>query len=414
MANYNSQAQFFRNTNSQYEVSGMTYPSDLLGSSTEGVNQYGENYVMFNINVHSDSRLNQADTTTDIPNVSTRVGREIQGQNITVGEAGLAQAGQNIIPAIAAGNIVGGTGGGITGAIATAGVNVNAVGNTTGTGISDVMNDPSGALNRQAGRSQRRLLAAIALHIPNNLATRYSVQYEEADTGGFQAMASIARGMGEGGNALMQAFSNGTTDGLGTRLADALRTSQLGNTLTRQVLSSDTGRALSALTGVAANPKKEQVFSQVDFRTFTFDYQFYPRSEVEASNVLEIIKTFKTHMHPEFKAGTDFLYIYPAEFDIAYYSGSQQNIALHRHASCVLTEMNINYSPQGQFNTFANGIPTQINLSMQFRELVPMTKETLAQTGEIDTLPDSPAAVASGGDLGGAFIPANEVENGGE
>lgn len=373
----------------------MTYPADLLGASSEGTNQYGENYVMFNINVHSDSRLNQADTTIDIPNVSTRVGRQIEGQNITVAEAGVAQLGQGIIPATAAGGIVGGLPGSLGAAVATAGVNSVAVGTATGTGVNDLTNDPSGALNRQAGRSQRRLVSAIALHIPNNLQTRYSVQYEEASTMGFQAMAQVARGMGEAGGSLMQAFANGSTEGLGSRLTDALRTSQAGGSLTAAILQSDTGRALSALTGVAANPKKEQVFSQVDFRTFTFDYQFYPRSETEANNVLEIIKTFKTHMHPEFKSGTDFLYIYPAEFDIAYYSGSNQNVALHKHASCVLTEMNLNYSPQGQFTTFANGMPTQINMTLTFRELVPMTKETLAAMGEIDTLPN--AAVAATG-----------------
>lgn len=369
----------------------MTYPADLLGSSSEGTNQYGENYVMFNINIHADSRLNQADTTIDIPNVSTRVGREIQGQNISVGAAAFAQTAQNIPSQLAAGGI---TGLNATAAVANIGSAALATGVTTGTGITDITNDPAGALSRQAGRSQRRLTAAIALHIPNNLTTRYSVQYEEASTAGFQAMAQVANGIGEAGGSLMQAFSNGSTEGLGGRLMDALRTSQATNSLTGQILQSDTGKALSALTGVAANPKKEQVFSQVDFRTFAFDYQFFPRSETEANNVLEIIKTFKTHMHPEFKGGTDFLYIYPAEFDIAYYTGGNQNVAIHRHASCVLTEMNINYSPNGQFTSFANGVPTQINMTLSFRELVPMTKETLAAMGEIDTLPA--AAVASG------------------
>lgn len=399
--NYNSQAAFFRNTNSQYEVSGMTYPADLLGASSEGTNQYGENYVMFNINVHSDSRLNTAESTIDIPNVTTRVGRQIEGQQLTVAEAGVGQIGQNLIPQVAGGTL----GIGQLGALATnTALSAVVTGNTTDTSLGDVFRDPSGSLNRQAGRSQRRLVSAIALHIPNNLTTRYSVQYEEASTYGFQAMAQVARGMGEAGGSLMQAFANGNTEGLGGRLMDALRTSQAGNSLTGAILQSDSGRAISALTGVAANPKKEQVFSQVDFRTFTFDYQFYPRSETEANNVLEIIKTFKTHMHPEFKAGTDFLYIYPAEFDIAYYTGGSQNVAIHRHASCVLTEMNINYSPQGQFTTFANGVPTQINISLTFRELVPMTKETLAQMGEIDTLPAAREASGNVATLGDGSI----------
>ena len=29
----------------------------------------------------------------------------------------------------------------------------------------------------------------------------------------------------------------------------------------------------------------------------------------------------------------------------------------------LLTEMNVNYTPNGQFNTFENGMPTQINIT---------------------------------------------------
>jgi hypothetical protein len=35
--------------------------------------------------------------------------------------------------------------------------------------------------------------------------------------------------------------------------------------------------ANSKVLGLAANPKKEQIFKGVDFRTFAFEYQFFPR-----------------------------------------------------------------------------------------------------------------------------------------
>jgi hypothetical protein len=127
--------------------------------------------------------------------------------------------------------------------------------------------------------------------------------------------------------------------------------------------------AMSAATGLAANPKKEQVFKGVDFRTFSFDYQFFPRSEPEAANVLRIIKEFKYHMHPEFKDANNFLYIYPSEFDISYYQNGEENMNLHRHTSCVLQEMTVNYTPNGSFTTFPNGMPTQINVTLGFKEL---------------------------------------------
>jgi hypothetical protein len=52
---------------------------------------------------------------------------------------------------------------------------------------------------------------------------------------------------------------------------------------------------------------------------------------------------------------------------------------LHRHTSCVLTELNVNYTPNGTFSTFKDGRPTQINVSMTFRELTILTKELISE-----------------------------------
>jgi len=94
---------------------------------------------------------------------------------------------------------------------------------------------------------------------------------------------------------------------------------------------------------------------------------------------MNIIREFKYHMHPEFKDANQFLYIYPSEFDIFYYQGAQENLNIHKHTSCVLTEMNLNYTPNGNFTTFDNGMPTQINMTLTFRELALLSKETVKE-----------------------------------
>ena len=80
-------------------------------------------------------------------------------------------------------------------------------------------------------------------------------------------------------------------------------------------------------------------------------------------------------MHPEFKDTNNFVYIYPSEFDIMYFANGKENRNLHRHTSCVLTSMSVNYTPNGMFSTFANGMPTQINMTLEFRELALLTKD---------------------------------------
>ena len=50
---------------------------------------------------------------------------------------------------------------------------------------------------------------------------------------------------------------------------------------------------------------------------------------------------------------------------------------LHRHTSCVLKDMSVNYTPNGMFNTFDDGMPTQINVTLSFVELAILTKQNL-------------------------------------
>lgn len=376
----NASQGFARETTSQYEVNDYSYPNDLLGVSDNGVNPYGMNYVMFYINVQQDSKLASNPATPIVEGVTSRVGRDLNGRgfnNATV-------IGANTIGSAVAGSVIGSTLGLGGGGNALVGA---ALGGTTSTylsstNVSDLLDDPAGQAQAQFSKPLKRLKTAIALHIPNNWNIRYGVQYEDTDTFGAQALmaggAAIVGGAGNTISALMERDGAGAAQALrsaGGELAPIVAAAGLNAT--------PLGGALSAMSGVATNPKKEQVFKGVDFRTFQFDYQFYPRNAAESDNVKRIIDEFKYHMHPEFKDAGGFLFTYPAEFDIYYYAGGDENNYVHRHTACVLTSMNVNYSPQGQFTSFESGAPTQINLTLEFKELAIMTKETLEQLGEV-------------------------------
>jgi hypothetical protein len=219
----------------------------------------------------------------------------------------------------------------------------------------------SQALVSQLGGSKKeykRLQQAIALNVPTDLSVRYSAQWEEDSLAGSQAILETT------GNAFTNPL-NAAGAGLSYLAGAALKTPGVGG-------------VLSKTSGTAANPKKEQLFQQVDFRTFTFTYQFFPKSPAEAKNVREIIKAFKLHMHPEYRPGSaNFLYIYPSEFDIFYYQNGRENLNIHRHTSCVLTDMSVLYTPQAVFSAFNDGMPTQINMTLTFKELALLTKENI-------------------------------------
>jgi hypothetical protein len=227
-------------------------------------------------------------------------------------------------------------------------------------------------------RPQKRLKTAIALHVPNQLAIRYGAGWSEEETFAMQALI-------DGGEAAGRALAD-AGKALVDKKGDQAAASIIGGVKNLSPIAASVamskgpmGGALSALSGLAPNPMKEQVFKGMDFRSFTMEYQFAPRSQEESDNVNNIIRTFKYHMHPEFKDATNFLFLYPSEFDIEYHHNGEENLNIHRHTSCVLTEMNINYTPLGNFSTFEGGRPTQINVSMSFKELTVLTKELIEQ-----------------------------------
>jgi hypothetical protein len=335
----------------KYNIKNYSYPDDIMSDN------YGKNYAIFYINVAIDSKLFNDKTVETVDDYAPRdrgqliaINRNLYGEGTGAG-AKTAFVGLNATASAIAGGGIGAIAGGKKGAA----LGVAAAAAPGAIGV--------GAAATQAAsvtRAQKRLKTAIALHIPNQLNIRYSTNWGDEDTFAYQAAAS-------GAEAIIKSLKGGGIKNLGNDAASIVGAMGLKN--------DKQGAAASAAMGLAANPKKEQVFKGVDFRTFQFDYQFFPRSPEEASNVLNIIQEFKYHMHPEFKDTNNFLYIYPSEFDIFYYQNGEENLNIHRHTSCVLTEMNINYTPNGMFNTFANGMPTQINVQMTFRELALVDKD---------------------------------------
>ena len=82
-------------------------------------------------------------------------------------------------------------------------------------------------------------------------------------------------------------------------------------------------------------------------------------------------------MHPEMSDGKLF-FIYPSEFNITYYFGDNKNPYFHKFTTCVLESMDVSYGGD-QFSSFRNGEPTEINMSLTFRELEVLTKTMINQ-----------------------------------
>ena len=348
-------ANFGNYGDSVYRTKQYMYPEDLL-SIDPNKNEYGGQYMMLYINITADSKFTRSDDKgSAIPNVTSRIGKELSGiknlgktgigKTLVSGAGALAVAGAGVASGVSG---VGAIGAGVLGALGTVFV---------------------GSLAGDFEKPRKRLQTAIALHIPNNIAINYGVTYGEAS-------ADVMELAGRGLNKVIAAKSDLV------KLGEDKNTDLLVAGGLKAIGGTDTGKVVGKLAGIAFNPKKEQIFEGVPFRTFTYNYEFYPRSESEAENVKRIIDELKYHMHPGFKDNAGFVFEYPAEFDIFFMHKGIENKFIHRHRSAVLEQMSVNYAPNGQYSAFANGSPTSYSVALTFKEVSIITKDALEQ-GEV-------------------------------
>lgn len=198
-----------------------------------------------------------------------------------------------------------------------------------------------------------RLKDAITLAIQEPPKVSYKVNYDKWDAG-----------------TLMGGSSAG---------ADKLDMAQAGMMKFAQIPSvigaPDFGKGMQKMSGQTPNPFKTALFQDVELRHFQYHYKFMPKTKAEADNVRNIIKTFKTHMHPEFATNKVFL-IHPSEFNIVYYYKGKENEAFNKISTCVLVEMEVD-AGESHLATFEDGMSVEINMKLTFMETEMMTREKI-------------------------------------
>lgn len=204
-----------------------------------------------------------------------------------------------------------------------------------------------------------RLKEVITLHLEERPSVKYGINYTDKDMGvltGALVQGSVA-GVAKGSGIIGEGFARA--------ISELLKFASLGgNTL-------DELRELS--TATKTNAFRQALFESVDYRTFNFRYKFFPKSQKETDAIKQIIEMFKIHMHPELSPNKLF-FIYPSEFEIRYFFKNDENHYFHKIGTCALTDMQVDYGGD-QFSSFEDGAPTEIGLSLTFRELEQVTTQ---------------------------------------
>lgn len=287
------------------------------------------------------------------------------------------------------------TGGTLFGTLAGGGMKASGSGNIVSGGVGALAGAGATKLIQNSGATQtrqtRKIDSSISLYIPNSPQAKYGAEFNienigtlmgggmagELDvTGTFEKMQT---GFKEGG--ISGALEAAAGSGLGSVLA---RTVASAGNLPRELGLGDlnVSGAIRSATRTVRNPYKEQIFQTMGFRSFAFEYKFAPRNERELRDVMEIVKLFKSHMHPEKDLGGLF-FTFPSEFEIEYVYKNRKNRYLNKIAPCFLTDLSVDYGNGGTFTTFkdARGAPSEITMSMAFRESELLTRSQIQEEG---------------------------------
>lgn len=344
----------------KFKVNITQYPSDL--QTAENL----QHYVLFNINIRGKSKFNENKVlfeTRRNPNSANLTADQLSSgpiRTLTTGAAGVAAGVAVSTLAKGAAKAFGLTGG-KNPIVSESTVNVGA--NLIGTGAGVAIGAAVANSDILKPDTTYRISDAIALYVDGPPTIKYSMNYANKELG-----------------TLLGVLSGSVFDSQGFKPGSAEAGAAMGASLAKlpgAFGAADLGSALSASTGTALNPFRETVFESVDFRSFSFKYKFFPKNKKEADDVYNIINTFKFHMHPEMSSGKMF-FIYPSEFNISYYFGSEENGYFHKFTTCVLESMDVSYGGE-QFSSFRDGSPTEINMSLTFRELEILTKKMIEE-----------------------------------
>ena len=202
--------------------------------------------------------------------------------------------------------------------------------------------------------------------------------------GGINSTDTVSWGgdkMDPAATAMANIALTGVTQGLGAgvdELQNSVQTA-VGNPETRKALStaiagaaSGTGAQLLQRTeGAIINPNMELLFKDPGLRDFNFSYKFTPRSSQEAQTIIKIIRFFKEGMAVK-KSESNLFLKAPDTWRLAYKHRGQDHKYLNKFKECAMKSFTVDYTPDGNYATFDDGVMTAYNITLGFGELEPI------------------------------------------
>ena len=178
------------------------------------------------------------------------------------------------------------------------------------------------------------------------------------------ALAGITKGLKDAGNEAAAQISKAAGAGA-EDVKDAIAQTIAG------AATGDQKALMQRTSGQVINPNMELLFNGPQLRDFSFAFNFTARSAGEGRTILRILRFFKQGMSP-IRSESNLFLKSPHTFRLEYKNGSRDHKALNKFKECALKSCALQYTPDGNYATFEDGVMTKYQMTLGFTELEPV------------------------------------------
>ena len=218
---------------------------------------------------------------------------------------------------------------------------------------------------------KERVLGSVFLPVPGNVLDSNNVAWTEDTMDPVKLLASNAffENVRKSGGQI-----EGLIDSIGTIGESVGENSGDVKTAVSAALAKAAtgGSILTRATGAIINPNMELLFKGPQLRTFGLTWKMSPRDYEESEMIKKIIRMFKQSMAVKRTESQLFLKS-PNTYKLQYITaGSKDHSFLPKIKECALTGCNINYTPDGNYQTYENSSMVAYEMTLNFSELEPI------------------------------------------
>lgn len=253
-------------------------------------------------------------------------------------------------------------------------------------GLEGVNGSSGGTSSELINKNTESPIATIILPIPQTIQDANSVGWGDNSLNAVEMAGANAVREGVQNPSLPGGLAQGTTsfiDSLksmatGGNLQDAITGKAAADIVNLFGSNTSAASLISRATGQVLNPNMELLFTGVNLREFSFDFDFSPRDGTEAGQVKQIIRTFKQSMSAKTNIGGTGAGLFisaPDVFKLSYKSGGKPHPFLNAFKPMALKGMGVNYTGSGTYAVYGDSTPVHMKLSLNFQELNPIYYE---------------------------------------